>query len=103
MPQLDIDALRQAVAAGDYRITIHAKDQLAKRTVMVTEAKRVVTDGAIIERHLDDYPYPKALFMSYVRGEPLYASCAFDGTHAYIITVHWYDPEKWVDPWTRRK
>jgi hypothetical protein len=103
MPQLAIEALRRAVAAGDYRITIHAKDQLAKRKVTVTEAKRVITDGAVIEQRLDDYPYPKALFMYYVRGEPLYASCAFDGTCAYIITVHWYDPEKWIDPWTRRK
>jgi hypothetical protein len=103
MPQLDINALRQAVAAGNYRITLHAKEQLTKRKVMVNEATRVITDGIVIEQHLDGYPYPKALFMSNVRDEPLYVSCSFDGIHAYIITVHWYDPEKWIDPWTRRK
>jgi hypothetical protein len=41
--------------------------------------------------------------MALVREEPLYVSCAFDGSYAYIITVHWYDPAKWVDPWTRKK
>jgi hypothetical protein len=41
--------------------------------------------------------------MAHVRGEPLYVSCAFDGTLAHIITVHWYDPSVWIDPWTRRK
>jgi hypothetical protein len=41
--------------------------------------------------------------MAYVHEEPLYVSCAFDGQTAYIITVHWYDPSVWIDPWTRRK
>jgi hypothetical protein len=41
--------------------------------------------------------------MAKLRGEPLYVSCAFGGSHAYIITVHWYDPALWIDPWTRRK
>jgi hypothetical protein len=22
--------------------------------------------------------------------------------YLYVITVHWLDPEKWEDPWTRR-
>jgi hypothetical protein len=41
--------------------------------------------------------------MAKVEGEPLYVSCAFDGNRAYIITVHRYDSERWLDPWTRRK
>jgi len=36
--------------------------------------------------------------------KPLYVSVAFNqSSHLlYIITVHWFDPKKWVDPWTRR-
>ena len=41
--------------------------------------------------------------MTHIKGEPLYVSCAFDGTLTYIIIVHWYDPEVWLDPWTRRR
>jgi hypothetical protein len=35
---------------------------------------------------------------------PLYVALAYDKTRDYlhIITVHWLDPSKWEDPWTRR-
>ena len=37
-------------------------------------------------------------------GKPLYVSLAYDPENdlLYIITVHWLDPRKWEDPWTRR-
>ena len=35
--------------------------------------------------------------------EPLYVSLGFTGEWVIIITVHWYDPRKWIDPCTRRK
>jgi hypothetical protein len=24
-----------------------------------------------------------------------------DEDYIYVVTVHWLDPEKWEDPWTR--
>ncbi len=38
-------------------------------------------------------------------GRPLYVSVAY-GVHdgrLYVITVHWLDPRKWEDPWTRKR
>jgi len=37
--------------------------------------------------------------------KPLYISLAHDQARDYlhIITVHWLDPRKWEDPWTRRR
>mgnify|MGYP001573499392 FL=1 len=41
--------------------------------------------------------------MGYVRNnEPLYAVVAVNEL-AHIITVHWIDPKKWLDPKTRRE
>ena len=36
---------------------------------------------------------------------PLYVSVGYDEENdtLYMITVHWLDPEKWDDPWTRRE
>jgi Domain of unknown function (DUF4258) len=64
--------------------------------------KRVVASGDVIENYPDNLPHPKILLMKHIREEPLYVSCAFDGRYAYIVTVHWYDPTRWIDPWTRR-
>ena len=37
-------------------------------------------------------------------GRPLYVALAYDEQedYVYVVTVHWLDPEKWVDPWTRK-
>ena len=103
MPQLNIDVLRGAVAQNWYVITAHAKQRMGHRRVTDRDLQRVVATGDVIEEHQAAQPFPKALFMAYVHEEPLYVSCAFDGQTAYIITVHWYDPSVWIDPWTRRK
>ncbi|HXP88904.1 MAG TPA: DUF4258 domain-containing protein [Bryobacteraceae bacterium] len=60
--------------------------------------KQVIASGDVIEEHPDNQPDPKVLLMSRIREEPLYVSCAFDGRYAYIVTVHWYDPARWIDP-----
>lgn len=103
MPLLDIPALKQAVAHNRYLISAHAKQRMGQRQVTDQDIKQVIAAGDVIEQFPTAEPFPKALFMVQVHGEPLYVSCAFDGTRAYIITVHWYDPNVWADPWTRRK
>jgi hypothetical protein len=103
MPQLDIAALRQAVQENRYLITQHAQQRMGSRKITHNDMKYVVAAGDVVEQYPDNQPHPKALFMADVRGEPIYVSCAFDGSYAYIITVHRYDPTRWVDPWTRRK
>lgn len=37
-------------------------------------------------------------------GKPLYVALSYNDAedYVYIITVHWLDPQKWEDPWTRK-
>jgi len=72
------------------------------RKVSHEDIKKVIAGGDVIEEYADNLPDPKILLMTHIREEPLYVSCAFDGRYAYIVTVHWYDPTRWIDPWTRR-
>ena len=103
MAELDITALRKAVLENRYVITTHAKQRMGQRKVSDREVKQAIVLGDVIEQLDDAIPFPKALFMKQIEGEPLYVSCSFDGKRAYIVTVHWYDPNVWIDPWTRRK
>ena len=58
----------------------------------------------LIETYPKANPFPAYLFMGLVKEEePLYVLCGFDSETVYIITVHWLDPKKWIDPWTRRR
>jgi hypothetical protein len=88
MPSIDLAALRLAVQENRYLITTHAMRRMGLRKVSHEDVKHVIAGGDVIEEHSDDLPDPKILLMAYVREEPLYASCAFDGRYAYIVTVH---------------
>jgi hypothetical protein len=101
--ELDITALRKSVLENRYVITTHAKQRMGQRKISDQEVKQAIVAGDVIEEYAAAAPFPKALFMKHIGGNPLYISCAFDGKPAYIITVHWYDPNLWIDPWTRRK
>lgn len=98
------EKLREAIRQNKYIIKQHAKQRMGERQVSGAEMSDVIINGDMIEETSDAFPFPKYLFMKLVRdGEPLYVSVAFDGELAYIITVHWYDPGKWIDPWTRKR
>jgi len=62
-------------------------------------------EGEILEEHPFARPFPKCLMMAMVEpGKPLYVSLGYDheNDRVHIITVHWLDPRKWEDPWTRK-
>lgn len=104
MDDLEIEKIKQAVQASKIEISVHAKRRMGRRKIKFKELVESILSGEIIEQTPRAKPYPKCLILGFVREkEPLYVSCAFDGETVYIITVHWYDPEKWIDPWTRRE
>ncbi len=101
---IEHDEIRKAVQAGRMIIRRHARRRKAQRKIYHWEIKNVLLHGQIIEESPKSKPFPKCLIMDFVRNhEPLYVSCSFDGSYVYIITVHWYDPQKWINPWTRKR
>lgn len=95
--------IRQKFLTGEYRITRHAQRRCDTREISLTEIKHVILNGEIIENYPNDKPYPSCLILGYVKHHlPLYVLCAL-GDIVHIITIHWLDPQKWLDPKTRRE
>ena len=104
MPNL-IDEIRAAVELSNYIISRHARQRKNHRGMTYQEIIQTILQGEVIEQSPNASPHPKCLFMHPVRPvEPLYVACGYNARqkHAIIITVHWYDPEKWIDWRTRR-
>lgn len=102
--QINLLNIRQLVQDGKYLIKTHARKRMAERGIRESEVVEVLLKGNLIEETSDARPYPKCLIMHFIRrDEPLYVSCAADGQMVYIITVHWYNPDRWINPWTRRR
>ncbi len=102
---LDLPAIRAAVRAARLTWRYHALRRAAERQITRQDALEVIERGTIIEERPRARPYPKALMMTPLAPDrPLYVSLAYDAAAewVYIITVHWLDPRKWEDPWTRK-
>ena len=98
-----IEKIRRKINNGAFQITRHCQRRCDGRGITLTEIKHVITEGEVIEAYPKDSPYPSCLILGYVHSsEPLYVLCAL-GSIVHIITVHWLDPAKWLDPKTRRE
>ncbi len=100
---MEIEAIRQKWKIGQWEISAHARKRMGQRQITVDELGQVIMEGEIIENYPDDKPYPSCLILGKMSNSfPLYVVCALgDGVH--VITAHWLDPEKWLDPKTRRE
>lgn len=98
-----IKQIRQKFIAGGYQISRHCQRRCDSRGISLSEIKEAIFSGEIIETYPGDCPYPSCLILGYVRArQPLYVLCGLGHT-VHIITVHWLDPAKWLDPKTRRE
>lgn len=98
-----IEKIRKKIRQGEYRLSKHAQKRCDERKVSLEEVLKIVFEGEIIESYPEDKPYPSYLILGYAeQNKPLYVLCAINEL-VHIITVHWLDPEKWLDPKTRRE
>lgn len=99
----DLDRLRSYIRDGKYDVTLHMRQRMGLRKITMEEIKTAIITGEVLESYPDTRPFPSLLIMGFVREElPLYVMCALSKDKAHLITAHWMDPEKWLDPRTRR-
>jgi hypothetical protein len=102
MPSIDLVALRRAVQENRYLMTTHAMRSMGLRKVSHEDIKKVMASGDVIEEHPDNLPDPKILLMTHIREAIALRFLRLRRALCYIVTVHWFDPTRWIDPWTRR-
>jgi hypothetical protein len=101
---LNLSSIRAAAKAGRIKWRYHALLRAYQRGISREQAHQVINMGEIIEQRPRARPFPKCLLMAMVGPDrPLYVSVGYDQARGYlhVITVHWLDPRKWEDPWTR--
>ncbi len=100
---MELEAIRQKWRKGLWEITAHARKRMGLRQITMDEITQAIMTGEIVENYPSDKPYPSCLIMGKIRNDiPLYIVCALS-EEVHVITAHWLDPEKWLDPKTRRE
>jgi hypothetical protein len=95
----------QSLEKDRIRITDHADEELHNDGLTYEEVFISVLNGEIIEKYVEDAPYPRCLiFGMNFKNEPIHSVWAYDkksGT-SVLITVYRPDPKKWAD-WKIRR
>jgi hypothetical protein len=102
---LTLEHIRAAARAGRISWRRHALIRASQRGITRAQALRVLHTGEIVEQQRRARPFPKVLLMGMILPElPLYVAVGYDRAQAdlHVVTMHWLDPLKWEDPWTRR-
>ncbi|PIZ12488.1 MAG: hypothetical protein COY53_09820 [Elusimicrobia bacterium CG_4_10_14_0_8_um_filter_37_32] len=97
-----IEKIKVKIKEGQYRLSKHALKRCDEREILEKDVIKIILEGKVVESYPEDKPYPSFLILGYINEKPLYVLCAINEL-AHIITVHWLDPEKWLDPITRRE
>lgn len=90
---MDRDGLKTAIENGKIEWQRHVLERMLERGISREIAKEVLLSGEIIEDYPDDKPYPSALFLGWVKGEPFHVVVAFSSESDYCFIITAYKPD----------
>ena len=101
---MDIGEIQQLCESGIIRWTDHAIKRLIKRGITRSDVIYALSNGEIIERYPDDYPYPSCLVLGVTANSRyLHIVCGIGNRELWIISVYYPAPERWADDFRVRK
>ena len=83
----------------------HALQKMFERHISKADVVAVIDTGRIIEKYVDDQPFPSSLLLAVASGRPIHVVAAQDVSTKtiYVITAYVPDAELWDDDFTKRK
>ena len=90
---MDREQLINAVRNGRIEWQTHALERMMKRGISREIVKQVLLEGEIIEDYPDDKPFPTALFLGWLQGEPFHVVTALDPLSGYCFVITVYRPD----------
>lgn len=83
----------------------HAIERLFEREISEEDVEACIVNGEIIEKYMDDKPYPSFLVLDYENEEiskPLHVVFAKNNEEIIIITAYRPDKKKWSNDYKQR-
>jgi hypothetical protein len=91
---------------NDYSIfcRLHAIQRMFERNVNNHELRQIINEGKVIEKYVNDSPYPSRLILGKVNNRPLHVVITENKQEnkIIVITVYEPDPRKWIKNDVRR-
>ena len=91
---------------NDYSIVyrLHSIQRMFERNVNSDELRLIINTGKVIEKYVNDSPYPSRLILGKVNNRPLHVVITENKTENKIIVITVYEPDsrKWLKNDVRR-
>ena len=92
MKPIDLAIFRDAVSCGAVEWRKHVLQKLAERGISQDAIREVLLNGERIRDYTEDKPFPSALFLGYISGEPLHVVAACDEANGRAFVITAYEP-----------
>lgn len=96
---MKLDELRGLCNNANIIVSQHCMKRMIERGIALTEVKRAIMDGEIIEDYPDDFPYPSALIL----GDGLHIVAGIGDGKMWLITAYRPDADQWEQDLKTRK
>jgi hypothetical protein len=103
MASITTEKIREAVGAGQWAMTHHARERAGRRRIGDEELVVALAKGEVLESYPEDPRGPSALALGHTNdGRSIHAVCALDASGTLlIVTVYEPEPPHWLDERTR--
>ena len=102
---INIETIKQCIERKNIIWTKHCLNRLNQRNILISDVKKAVSNGSIIEYYTDDYPYPSCLVLGKGKNNRnMHVVCAVGQEFVSMITAYYPDDDMWEkDMKTRRE
>jgi hypothetical protein len=90
---MDREGLKRAIESDSIEWQRHALERMMERGISREIVKKVLLSGEIIEDYPNDKPYPSALLLGWVEGEPFHVVTALDSESGCCFIITAYKPD----------
>lgn len=90
---MDREGLKRAIESDSIEWQRHALERMMERGISREIVKKVLLSGEIIEDYPNDKPYPGALLLGWVEGEPFHVVTALDSESGCCFIITAYKPD----------
>ncbi len=101
---IKIENLQKYFVEDKIFVTEHASERFRQRGIRISDIRRAVNFGEIIEQYPEDYPYPSCLVCGKNKSDKIiHAVLSDEGTSSRIITAYFPDADKWSENFKMRR
>ena len=101
---LDIKIIKEFISERKVDWSKHCLNRLNQRNILISDVKRAISNGKIIEYYYEDYPYPSCLILGYnINNQIIHVVCGISEDTVHMITAYYLDEKKWEDDMKTRR